>query len=265
MPSAPLFLEKPAMEKKTLSFILSFLILGIVFEAPWASSRQGPGDGEEKDRFVIMRKTMVDEQIASPRSYRRPVHDKKVLEAMETVPRHRFVPDRYLGQAYGDHPIPIGYGQTISQPYIVALMTELLDLDPNHRVLEIGTGSAYQAAILAHLVQHVYTIEIVKPLSLEAASRLRALGYDNVDVIFGDGYFGWEERAPYDRIIVTCASALIPPPLIQQLVRGGKMCIPIGGPYAVQQLTLVEKDEDGKITMKKVLPVRFVPLTRSPR
>jgi len=244
-------------------FMGSCLLFGMVLGTPWVSSAQDSDDGGKEGRFLAMRKAMVREQIASPSTYRRPVRDKRVLEAMETVPRHRFVPDSFIGQAYGDHPIPIGYGQTISQPYIVALMTEMLDLDPDHRVLEVGTGSAYQAAILAYLVKNVYTIEIVKPLYSEATSRLKDLGYDNVEVIFGDGYFGWEERASYDRIIVTCASTLIPPPLIHQLVRGGKMCIPIGGPYAVQQLTLVEKGEDGKITTKKILPVRFVPLTRS--
>lgn len=253
------------MLKKILAYFGTFLLFGMALGTPWdASPRASDNEGNE-DRFLTMRKAMVRDQIAAPGTYRRPISDKRVLEAMVTVPRHRFVPESYIGQAYGDHPIPIGYGQTISQPYIVALMTELLDLDPGHRVLEVGTGSAYQAAILAHLVKDVYTIEIVKPLFSKASARLKDLGYDNVEVIFGDGYFGWEERAPYDRIIVTCASTLIPPPLLQQLAPGGKMCIPIGGPYAVQQLTLVEKGEDGKITTKKVLPVRFVPFTRSLR
>lgn len=253
------------MLKKVFFSLGISLIVVMALGIFWGSPLQASDDIGRDDRFLALRKAMVSEQIASPRTYRRPVRDKRVLEAMETVPRHRFVPDSFIGQAYGDHPIPIGYGQTISQPYIVALMTELLDLDPSHRVLEVGTGSAYQAAILAHLVKNVYTIEIVKALFSKAASRLKELGYDNVEVLFGDGYFGWEEGASYDRIIVTCASTLIPPPLIRQLARGGKMCIPIGGPYAVQQLTLVEKGDDGTITTKKILPVRFVPLTRSLR
>ena len=213
-------------------------------------------------RFRTLRERMVREQIAEPPDSRNPVKDEKVLSAMRTVPRHLFVKPSDLSAAYGDHPLPIGYGQTISQPYVVALMTEMLQLKPEHRVLEVGTGSGYQAAILSVLVDQVYTVEIIEPLGKEAADRLKRLGYENVEVKIGDGYFGWEEKAPFDRIIVTCAASLVPPPLLQQLRPGGKMCIPVGGHYAVQYLTMVEKSERGTITMKKTIPVRFVPLVR---
>ncbi|MFC1825181.1 protein-L-isoaspartate(D-aspartate) O-methyltransferase [Thermodesulfobacteriota bacterium] len=208
---------------------------------------------------------MVKRQIASPPDYRDPVEDKRVLKAMLNVPRHLFVRERDISRAYGDHPLPIGYGQTISQPYIVALMTAMLKVEPDHLVLEVGTGSGYQAAVLSGLVKKVYTVEIVKALGESAAARLKRLEYGNVSLKIGDGYFGWEEHAPYDRIIVTCASSLIPPPLIRQLKPGGKMCIPVGGQYRVQYLTMVEKSKEGKVTMRKTLPVRFVPLTRTLR
>ena len=213
-------------------------------------------------RFRTLRERMVREQIAEPPDSRDPVKDQKVLAAMRTVPRHLFVKPSDLSAAYGDHPLPIGYGQTISQPYVVALMTEMLQLEPEHRVLEVGTGSGYQAAILSVLVDRVYSLEIIEPLGKVAAARLKRLGYENVEVKIGDGYFGWEEKAPFDRIIVTCAASLVPPPLLQQLRPGGKMCIPVGGHYAVQYLTMVEKSERGTITMKKTIPVRFVPLVR---
>ena len=220
----------------------------------------GASDAEE--RFSRLRQEMVREQIAEPPDYRDPVEDPEVLEAMRRVRRHLFVKPSDRSRAYGDHPIPIGYGQTISQPYIVALMTEMLQVEPGHRVLEVGTGSGYQAAVLAHLVDEVYTVEIVRALSEAAAERLDRLGYDNVHVETADGYHGWAEHAPYDRIIVTAAASLVPPPLIRQLKPGGRICIPVGGQYAVQYLTLVEKAEDGGVTMRKELPVRFVPLTR---
>ena len=219
------------------------------------------GENDE-GHYLILRKSMVKEQISDPPDYRDPVKDKKVLNAMLAVPRHLFVRPRDVSKAYGDFPIPIGYGQTISQPYIVALMTDMLDVSPEHRVLEVGTGSGYQAAVLSCLVKEVYTIEIVKKLGQQAAERLRSLHYENIHLKVGDGYYGWEEHAPFDRIIVTCAATLVPPPLIKQLREGGKMCIPVGGQYMVQYLTMVEKSETGKISMRKTLPVRFVPLTR---
>jgi protein-L-isoaspartate(D-aspartate) O-methyltransferase len=227
----------------------------------WAAP---PSHGED-ETLARTRSEMVRKQISHPPDYRDPVREPLVLQAMESVPRHLFVRPSDRSRAYGDHPLPIGWGQTISQPYIVALMTEMLDAEASDRVLEVGTGSGYQAAVLAHLVEEVYTVEIVEPLGEQAAARLKGLGYDNVHVRVADGYFGWPEHAPYDRIIVTCAAGLVPPPLIRQLRPGGRMCIPVGGQYSVQYLTLVEKGEDGGVTMRKELPVRFVPLTRRAR
>ena len=198
---------------------------------------------------------MVENQIR-----RRGVTDQDVLAAMERVPRHEFVPEQYRDQAYEDYPLPIGYGQTISQPYIVALMTELLQLTNTDRVLEVGTGSGYQAAILAEIVAEVYTIEIIQELAAEARERLKRLGYHNVHVRHGDGYYGWEEHAPYDAIIVTAAPDHIPQPLVQQLRDGARMVIPVGPPGGYQTLWLVTK-EKGKITKRNVTGVLFVPLT----
>jgi protein-L-isoaspartate(D-aspartate) O-methyltransferase len=217
---------------------------------------------KEQERFRLLREAMVREQIAKPPDHRDPVKDGKVLEAMRQVPRHLFVPPSSVSIAYGDFPIPIGHGQTISQPYIVALMTEMLQVNPEHKVLEIGTGSGYQAAVLSALVKDVYTIEIMKPLALQAEERLKGLNYLNVQVKVGDGYYGWEEHAPFDRIIVTCAATFVPPPLLKQLKSGGKMCIPVGAQYTVQYLTMIEKSGEGTLTMRKTLPVAFVPLTR---
>jgi protein-L-isoaspartate(D-aspartate) O-methyltransferase len=185
----------------------------------------------------------------------------EVSRAMATTPRHEFVPDALRENAYENRPLPIGHGQTISQPYIVALMTELLDVDPQSAVLEIGTGSGYQAAILAELAERVYTIEIIEPLGIEAQRRLERLGYENVVVKIADGYFGWPEHAPFDAIVVTAAAGHIPPPLVAQLAAGGKLVIPVGTQFAVQQLVLVSKNLDGSVTTQQVLPVRFVPLT----
>lgn len=213
--------------------------------------------------YRVLRERMVRHQIAHPPDYRDPVKDPAVLDAMSSVPRHVFVDPRDISRAYHDNPLPIGYGQTISQPYIVALMTEMLQIGPQHRVLEVGTGSGYQAAVLSHMAERVFSVEIVAALGDRAAKRLEDLGYTNVRVRVADGYYGWEAHAPFDRIIVTCAASLVPPPLLKQLKPGGKMCIPVGGLYAVQHLTLIEKSVKGDITMKKLLPVRFVPLTRA--
>jgi protein-L-isoaspartate(D-aspartate) O-methyltransferase len=188
------------------------------------------------------------------------LHDETVLKVMASVPRHEFVPDKYADRAYDDTPLPIGQGQTISQPYMVAEMTRLLGLTPRSRVLEIGTGSGYQAAVLAHLTPNVWSIEIVKPLAEEAQKRLTRLGYTVVKVRAGDGYYGWPGEPPFDAIIVTCAAGSIPPPLIRQLANGGRMVIPVGGPFATQTLTLVEKDSDGKVRSRSLMPVRFVPI-----
>ncbi len=186
--------------------------------------------------------------------------DSRVLDVMREVPRHEFVSLDYRDSAYDDRPVPIGFGQTISQPFIVALMTHLLATRPDHSVLEIGTGSGYQAAVLAPLVRRVYTIEIIPRLGEFASSRLAQLGFRNVETRVGDGYYGWPDAGPFDGIVVTAAASSIPPPLVQQLKPGGRMVIPVGGAFALQYLILVEKNPLGAITTHQLLPVRFVPL-----
>ncbi len=185
----------------------------------------------------------------------------RVMDVMAAVLRHEFVPERWQRYAYENRPLPIGHGQTISQPYIVAIMTDLLGVDNNDVVLEVGTGSGYQAAVLAHLVRSVYTIEIIPPLGQQARDRLARLGYDNVQTRIGDGYYGWEEHGPFDGIIVTAAASHVPPPLIQQLKPGAKMVIPVGSLFFTQQLMVVEKDKAGRVSNRQILPVAFVPLT----
>ncbi|MFO7924595.1 MAG: protein-L-isoaspartate(D-aspartate) O-methyltransferase [Bacteroidales bacterium] len=206
--------------------------------------------------FERMRENMVRRQIQN-----RGIDHQPTLNAMRNVERHLFVPRGQQGRAYNDGPMPIGYGQTISQPYIVAYMTSLIDPKPDGKILEIGTGSGYQAAVLAEIVDMVYTIEIIPELANQARELLDELNYNNVEVITGDGYFGHEDRAPYDAIVVTAAAEYIPPPLISQLKDGGKMIIPVGSPFMVQTLMLVEKEGD-KITTSNLMPVRFVPFTR---
>lgn len=208
----------------------------------------------EEDVFSISRNSMVETQIAH-----RGISDQKVLDAIHKVKRHLFVPERLKKLAYGNHPLPIGHGQTISQPYIVAYMTEAANLKKGDRVLEIGTGSGYQAAVLAEIVKEVYTIEIIKPLADTARHRLKDLGYKNIYVKHGNGYLGWPEFMPYDAIIVTAAPDEIPEKLVEQLKRGGRMVIPIGSFY--QELYLITKTEKG-IHKKTLLPVRFVPMVR---
>ncbi|MCH8314803.1 MAG: protein-L-isoaspartate(D-aspartate) O-methyltransferase [Planctomycetes bacterium] len=205
---------------------------------------------------------MVETQIASSRDGRVRIRDEGVLAAMRTAPRHIFVPEKIRSRAYDDTPLPIGYGQTISQPYIVALMTELLELTPESRVLEIGTGSAYQAAVLAQCTPYVYTIEIIESLAERAETVLRSQGYDTVATRQADGYYGWPEAAPFDGIIVTCASGHLPPPLWEQLKPGGRIVIPIGGPYELQRLIVMTKNQDGTRRSRTVISVRFVPMTR---
>lgn len=187
--------------------------------------------------------------------------DERVLDAMRAVKRHEFVPRNDRGRAYLNRPLPIGYGQTISQPYIVAIMTDLLEVDSNDKVLEVGTGSGYQAAVLSKIVDEVHSVEIIEPLASSARKRLARLGYDNVSVTHGDGYYGLPNEAPFDAIIVTAAAGRVPPPLLRQLARGGRMLIPVGNPFSVQQLMLIEKGPDGRISTRQILPVRFVPLT----
>jgi protein-L-isoaspartate(D-aspartate) O-methyltransferase len=192
----------------------------------------------------------------------RPVFTERVMAAIRRVPRHRFVPPSMADQAYDNRPLPIGDGQTISQPYIVALMTELLDPRPGHAVLEVGTGSGYQAAVLAEIVAKVYTIEIVETLGKKAEATLASLGYRNVVTRIGDGYNGWKEYAPFDGILVTAAPAQVPQPLVDQLKPGGRLVIPVGGRFDVQELMVIEKKADGSTAMRRTIPVRFVPLTR---
>jgi protein-L-isoaspartate(D-aspartate) O-methyltransferase len=198
---------------------------------------------------------MVEQDIRE-----RGIKDPVVLRVMGKVPRHLFVDESYRNRAYGDHPLPIGEGQTISQPYVVALMTEVLRLKPSDRVLEIGTGSGYQAAVLAEIVKEVYTIEIRRPLAEKAKKTLLELEYKNVQVRFGDGYFGWESQAPFDAIIITAAANHIPPPLIKQLKEGGRLIVPLGSTVYFQTLTLATK-RSGELDVEQVCPVAFVPMT----
>ena len=212
-----------------------------------------PSDLQEREQERL---DMVRHQIE-----RRGVTDEKVLNAMRRVPRHLFVPPGQRNAAYSDNALPIGEGQTISQPYIVAYMTEKLKLQPGDRVLEIGTGSGYQAAVLAEMTSEVYSIEILETLGRRARQRLDELGYNEVEVKIGDGYFGWKEYAPFDAIIVTCASGHVPPPLKEQLKAGGRMLIPVGGQFWTQRLMLITRNDEGEFEYEDLLPVRFVPMT----
>lgn len=214
----------------------------------------------EKKRADLVREISRNVSDTAMQTGRRRL-DLRVMDVIGRVPRHEFVPGNFKSRAYQNRPLPIGHGQTISQPYIVALMTDMLDTEPDDTVLEIGTGSGYQAAVLAELVRKVHTVEIIEPLSMEAGARLENLGYDNIESRLGDGYYGWPEQAPFDAIIVTAAASHIPPPLIEQIKPGGVMLIPVGPQFQVQQLTLVSKALDGKVGTRAFLPVRFVPLT----
>lgn len=218
------------------------------------------GDEFETARYKMVEEVAADAVFTSSSSGRA-ILSPNVVAAMKKVERHRFVPAELAAHAYLNRPLPIGYGQTISQPFIVALMTDLMHLKEGDRVLEIGTGSGYQAAILAQTAKAVYSIEIIEPLSKEAARRLKALGYGNVETRLGDGYYGWPEAAPFDAIMVTAAASHVPPPLIKQLKPGGRMVIPLGTQFLTQYLMLLEKQVDGTVTSRQILPVRFVPLT----
>ncbi len=229
---------------------LPFLATLAMVAAVPLSGQAGPDNPTFHDR----RQAMVD-LIAS-----RGVRDSATLAAMRAVLRHEFVPTAYRRRAYGDHPLPIEHGQTISQPYIVAYMTEILRLRPDMKVLEVGTGSAYQAAVLAALGVDVYTMEIFAPLAESAKRRLARLGYRRVTVRHADGHFGWPDEAPFDAVIVTAAAGYIPPALIDQLRPGGRMVIPVGSVYGVQNLILVVKDTQGEVTTRHLIPVRFVPM-----
>lgn len=236
---------------RTSGLTIALLILLIPTPAAWA------------DDFTAQRKALIEEVREYARRDYPPGVEESVLQAMMRVERHEFVPEKSRSQAYRNHPLPIGHGQTISQPYIVAVMTDLLKISPDHTVLEIGTGSGYQAAILAELVERVYSIEIVEPLAQQVKERLARLGYANITTRLGDGYYGWEQHAPFDSIIVTAAASHVPPPLVAQLKPGGRMVIPVGGPFQVQFLLLIEKDLQGEVTSRQITAVRFVPLTGS--
>lgn len=216
-----------------------------------------PLAGVGDDHNLKARLAMVQDQIEA-----RGVKDPAILSAMRQVPRHLFVPKKYRAEAYADHPLPIGQGQTISQPFIVAYMTEALKLKGDEKVLEIGTGSGYQSAVLARIVKQVYSIEILRPLYEQAKKRLAKLGFKNIHLLAGDGYQGWPEKAPFDAIIVTAAPESVPPKLVEQLSPGGRMVLPVGPAFWVQKLTLLQKDMAGRVTTRTLEMVRFVPMVR---
>jgi protein-L-isoaspartate(D-aspartate) O-methyltransferase len=228
-------------------FAFVLLILSIL---AGSGTSAGPADP-----YAAARLAMVRDQVQAAG-----ISDTRVLQAMSEVPRHLFVPAEYVSRAYAPRPLPIGEGQTISQPYIVGFMTQILRLKPSDRVLEVGTGSGYQAAVASKAAAEVFTVEIFESLAGKSRATLAGLGYGNVSVRHGDGYYGWEEKAPFDAIIVTCAGGHIPPPLLRQLKSGGRMVMPVGGPFLTQNLVFIEKGPDGSITQRNVLPVAFVRL-----
>ena len=230
------------------------LIALFLFAVACGADQVRQGGGEEA--WSAARRRMVEEQLKG-----RDIRDERVLDAMRRVPRHLFVPSEVRDQAYGDHPLPIGHAQTISQPYIVAFMTEALDVQPTHKVLEIGTGSGYQAAVLAELAREVYSIEIIEPLGTAASKTLLELGYKNIHTRIGNGYMGWPEAAPFDRIMVTAAPPEVPPALVEQLALDGVIAIPVG--TGIQELQVLRRTKDG-LKLLKTLPVRFVPMTGKP-
>lgn len=226
----------------------------------FSTDRHWPPQALSAGEMRAERLAMVDTQIENPRDDRQAVNDPNVLAAMKAVPRHVFVPEDYRDAAYSDRALPIEAQQTISQPYIVALMTELLNVSPQSKILEVGTGSGYQAAVLNHLTPHVYSIEVIEQLHQQAQQVLHREGYRGIHLLHGDGYLGWPQHSPFDGIIVTCAEGEIPEPLWQQLKPGGRMVIPVGEEGYAQKLVLVEKTADGKKKSKSVLGVRFVPM-----
>ena len=245
------------------SILFAALVLSVAEPFSIMPKEKLPAEDENKTRVLPDTAETRDarrEMIRTIRAYG--LEDPAVIAAMSSVPRHEFVPTALQNQAYADSPLPIGHGQTISQPYIVAEMTRLLQLTEDARVLEVGTGSGYQAAVLTHFTPHVYTIEIIEPLAASAAERLRRLGYTRVTTRHGDGYYGWPEKAPFDAIVVTAAAGEIPPPLVAQLKNGGRMVIPVGSAFGTQSLMRVTKDESGRVRTESLMPVRFVPLTR---
>ena len=240
--------------------LLMALVVVVALDAAPAPAAED-AYGERRQRMV---QEIAAHALSAGNLSGRPARDERVMAAMARVPRHAFVPEDRRESAYDNRPLPIGYGQTISQPYIVALMTDLLELEADDVALEVGTGSGYQAAILAELASRVYSIEIIEPLARAAAARLNRLGFDKVATRHGDGYYGWEAYAPFDVIIVTAAASHVPPPLIAQLKPGGRMVIPVGSSFLTQYLMMVEKDSQGRVTNRQILPVRFVPLKGGP-
>lgn len=233
---------------------ITVLLALVVLPVSWNGGAV-PAYPPDQEDFAARREAMVTRQIE-----RRGIDDPSVLAAMLTVPRHRFVPASELRQAYADSPLPIGYGQTISQPFIVAYMCQIARLDSTSRVLEVGTGSGYHASVMAQIADTVYTMEIVPQLADRGQATITSLGYDNIVARTADGYYGWPEAAPFDAIVVTAAPESIPPPLVRQLAEGGRMVIPVGHPFLTQYLVLVEK-KDGRVRSRQLMPVRFVPLT----
>ena len=236
--------------------VFLFLVASLLAVFAGANGTDEPEPSAPRDPMAIARDSLVDQYIIGAG-----IQNPSVINAMRRVQRHKFVLPEYLDEAYWDRALPINAGQTISQPSLVAFMTEALELQPGDTVLEVGTGSGYQAAILGVILAEVYSIEIIETLAASAAERLNHLGYNNVTVVEGDGYFGLTDKAPFDAIIVTAAAGHVPPPLIEQLKPGGRMIIPIGPVYSVQVLILLEKTADGSISTRQLLPVRFVPMT----
>ena len=250
------------------AFLTAVAVIAAAARAPVAREQRvefTPPVAKSAAERAVERRRMVERQIEKPADGRPPVTDRRVIEAMAAVPRHAFVPPDVRRRAYADSALPIGRGQTISQPYIVALMTEHLRVTPESKVLEVGTGSGYQAAVLAHLTPHVYTIEIVEELAKAAARDLAAQGYASVRTRAGDGYQGWPEHAPFDAIIVSCAPEKLAEPLWQQLKPGGRIVIPVGPANRIQQLVVVSKTDDGQRRTQTVTDVQFVPMTRQDR
>ncbi len=247
----------------SLQFILVLILALIVFSSLFISASLFASSLEEhymKERQKMVK--VIEQDVRQTSIYlNTETLDSRVLDSISKVPRHKFVSPDTLDQAYQNTPLPIGYGQTISQPYIVAVMTELLELSENDQVLEIGTGSGYQAAVLSGLVKHVYSMEIIAPLAELAEQRFKLMKYNNITTRIADGYYGWQEHAPFDAIIVTAAASHIPHALTEQLKPGGKMMIPVGSNFMTQQLLLISKTNSGQLQTRQILPVRFVPLT----
>ncbi len=243
-----------ASQARKSAAALALLLAGV----PGVSAAAGDGFQARRDEMVAL----IEEDVRDTSAYlKRAQLDRRVLAALARVPRHEFVPPNLVSRAYLNRPLPIGHGQTISQPYIVAIMTDLLDLEGGQKVLEIGTGSGYQAAVLAELDLRVFSIEIVEPLGHAARARLERLGYSAIELRIGDGYYGWPGEEPFDAILVTAAASHVPPPLVAQLRVGGKMIIPVGSRFTTQQLILIERVSADEISTRQLLPVRFVPLT----